>query len=362
MLKYIIIILLLFLTFETTDSRTYHNWAMMTMNLTRTYPVDDPPLDVKLSMFILIGFPPLSILLYIPLIYTILTKREKYHNPFYKLVIAIGLNDYILLLHLIYMGFCLMKGECPISETFNAIQMALAMMGCYGCMLLNLLMAWNRFSAVFFYRNYESVLFTEKMVYVYIVMVYIIAICANIPSFVFGVKFYPAWGTFWFVKQPAIAFIEFWQIFNLVFAYLLHIGLIGLYLTAFIKCYKMSKESTTDHLKLNRRFLYMAAITGIPCLAYVNCYHFGPSLSADFFAMLCMVITPFIYIWFNKELRKDVLCLFGLGKESRTYPSNFVQSGTGKLDASSNSKATNNSNTFLTQGTPGNTSAVQSIA
>jgi hypothetical protein len=189
MLKYGIIILLLLLTFETTDSRTYHNWAMMTMNLTRTYPVDDPPLDVKLSMFILIGFPPLSILLYIPLIYTILTKREKYHNPFYKLVIAIGLNDYILLVHLIYMGFCLMNGECPISETFNAFQMALAMMGCYGCMLLNLLMAWNRFSAVFFYNRYESVLFTEKMVYVYIAMVYIIAICANIPSFLYGVKF-----------------------------------------------------------------------------------------------------------------------------------------------------------------------------
>ena len=86
------------------------------------------------------------------------------------------------------MGFCLKNGECPISETFNAFQMCLAMMGCYGCMLLNLLMAWNRFSAVFFYNRYES-LFTEKMVYVYIVMVYIVAICANIPSFVYGVKF-----------------------------------------------------------------------------------------------------------------------------------------------------------------------------
>uniref|UniRef100_A0A914BZN8 7TM GPCR serpentine receptor class x (Srx) domain-containing protein n=1 Tax=Acrobeloides nanus TaxID=290746 RepID=A0A914BZN8_9BILA len=301
------------------------------MNLNVSYPVNNPPLDIKLSIAVIMGMPPLSMILYVPLLYIILTNRKKYNNPFYKLVVVIGLNDYVLLLHFMYWGTCLIYEQCPFGEAFNEFQMVIAMMTCYGCMLLNMLIAWNRFAAVFFHHYYDTHLFTKSMTYFYVFLVYTVSASANIPVFMFGAKIYPQWNTFWFVRQPSLQFIEIWQIGDVVFAYMLHLGLIGMYLAAFIRCYKMTGRQSTEQLKTNRRFLYMAAINGIPCLTYVNCYHFGSELSAHFFAMLCMILTPFVYMWFNAELRQDLMRLMCRSSDaysrgtSQIFPSSTIK-------------------------------------
>src|SRR3569833_2234827 len=103
MLKASLIVTLFYLVY-TTEAYTYHNMIMLNRNLTAHI---NPPVEQKLSIFFLTVMPPIGILLYMPLLYLIITRRKKYNNPFYKLVLAVSLNDHVLLLHFIYMGVCI---------------------------------------------------------------------------------------------------------------------------------------------------------------------------------------------------------------------------------------------------------------
>uniref|UniRef100_A0A914EJ17 7TM GPCR serpentine receptor class x (Srx) domain-containing protein n=1 Tax=Acrobeloides nanus TaxID=290746 RepID=A0A914EJ17_9BILA len=93
-----------------------------------------------------------------------------------------------MLLHLMYIGVCLARGECLGGDLVNTVLMKLAVYSCYMCMLLNLFVAWNRFAAVFFYLKYDK-LFNRRMFIFYYASALILSAIANIPGWKYGMKF-----------------------------------------------------------------------------------------------------------------------------------------------------------------------------
>uniref|UniRef100_A0A914CM67 G-protein coupled receptors family 1 profile domain-containing protein n=2 Tax=Acrobeloides nanus TaxID=290746 RepID=A0A914CM67_9BILA len=108
--------------------------------------------------------------------------------------------------------------------------------------------------------------------------------------------------------MPSDEFLRIWKICDLVLSYSLHALIVIMYIAAFISYRRMSLQMYYLQQK-NRRFLYQAMLNSIPCLLYINCYHFNVATIELFLAELCMVMNPFVYLWFNTELRHDFFSL-----------------------------------------------------
>lgn len=129
--------------------------------------------------------PLCGIFLYIPLIYLILKYRKKYSQSFYTLVLFVSINDLYCLCRFTYEGICSLFDYCS-DGTVSFISILLAAFSYYMCMLLNLIIAWNRFSAVYLFLYYEKKIFTTKMIIVYYVSALLISGCIDYLMFFVG--------------------------------------------------------------------------------------------------------------------------------------------------------------------------------
>jgi tryptophan-rich sensory protein len=78
------------------------------------------------------------------------------------------------------------------------------------------------------------------------------------------------------------------------------------YIAAYI-AYRKEKAQLSQKHRTNRRFLYQAMFSALPCLMFINCYHFNIATLELLLAEICAMVNPFVYLWFNSELRKDFL-------------------------------------------------------
>ena len=80
----------------------------------------------------------------------------------------------------------------------------------------------------------------------------------------------------------------------------------------------------TSQLKKERRLLIQAVISGSPCFVLMTCHHLIHFPFLEILAgELCVGIDPVVYMWFNKDIRSDLLELIGY----TNYAGRFHSSG-----------------------------------
>src|SRR5690349_7955799 len=91
----------------------------------------------------LFGIPPFTISLHTTLLYLLFfsSKKAKYTNIFYKLVMIVSLLLIYWSFYFIYQGFCHLLNDCPLSETTNIVLSSIAHYFFIVCMNMNLLIA-----------------------------------------------------------------------------------------------------------------------------------------------------------------------------------------------------------------------------
>uniref|UniRef100_A0A914EDB7 Uncharacterized protein n=1 Tax=Acrobeloides nanus TaxID=290746 RepID=A0A914EDB7_9BILA len=98
---------------------------------------------------------------------------------------------------------------------------------------------------------------------------------------------------------------------ELSLAYIVHLVLIILYVCSFLSYKKHGVKSSTQ--KVEERLLYQGLISSIPCLLMITFHHLIRESSMSLLGSYwCTSHRPLVFLWFNKELRKDYLKTFGL--------------------------------------------------
>jgi hypothetical protein len=85
------------------------------------------------------------------------------------------------------------------------------------------------------------------------------------------------------------------------------------YICSFISYKKHGVKSNTQ--KVEERLLYQGFISAIPCLLMITFHHLiRVSIISLLGSYWCTSHRPLVFLWFNKELRKDYMKTFGLKK------------------------------------------------
>lgn len=150
------------------------------------------PFDVPRSIVtvFLLGVPPITIFLHAIMIYLLFlsNKRHKYTNIFYKLVLIISLTVMYWASYVFYQGLCQVYGYSVFGETANVIIASIAQYIFYICMNMNLLIAFNRFSAVVLYAKHDQV-FSPINGILFIIGILLLSAVENIPGFMHLMKY-----------------------------------------------------------------------------------------------------------------------------------------------------------------------------
>uniref|UniRef100_A0A914C402 Uncharacterized protein n=1 Tax=Acrobeloides nanus TaxID=290746 RepID=A0A914C402_9BILA len=79
--------------------------------------------------------------------------------------------------------------------------------------------------------------------------------------------------------------------------------------------------------KKEGRLLIQAVFSGIPCIVIMTFHHLIRLPLVELLgAEWCLLNGPFVYLWFNSEIRSDFLELIRLKKATRkTYLNTFIQ-------------------------------------
>uniref|UniRef100_A0A914PH29 7TM GPCR serpentine receptor class x (Srx) domain-containing protein n=1 Tax=Panagrolaimus davidi TaxID=227884 RepID=A0A914PH29_9BILA len=161
---------------------------------------------------------------------------------------------------------------------------------------MNLLLAFNRFSAVVFGHKHEHIFSTFNGI-LYIAIIYAGSAIMNIPGFMFLSKYYPELGTFNYLHMPSQEFLKFSIFIEMAAVYAVHLAIFVLY----------------------------AIISGSPCFILMTCHHIIHFPLLEVLAgELCVGIDPIIYVWFNKEIRTDFFEISGIKKFSKRFTSNSI--------------------------------------
>uniref|UniRef100_A0A914CRI5 Store-operated calcium entry-associated regulatory factor n=1 Tax=Acrobeloides nanus TaxID=290746 RepID=A0A914CRI5_9BILA len=100
---------------------------------------------------------------------------------------------------------------------------------------------------------------------------------------------------------------------ELSLAYMVHLMLIILYICSFVSHKKHRIKSNIQ--KIEARLLYQGFISAIPCLLMITFHHLvRVSIVSLLGSYWCTSHRPLVFLWFNKELRKDYMKTFGLKK------------------------------------------------
>lgn len=157
---------------------------------TSTSGVIEVVVDVHIVIALLLGIPPFTVASHGIMIYILFfsSKRHKYTNIFYKLVLTISLVVIYWGAYFWYMGWCQLLGYCPLGETGNIVIASVAQYLFYVCMNMNLLIAFNRFCAVVLYSMNDKV-FSNMMGLMYVVIILVVSAMENVHGFKYLMKY-----------------------------------------------------------------------------------------------------------------------------------------------------------------------------
>uniref|UniRef100_A0A914P6C1 7TM GPCR serpentine receptor class x (Srx) domain-containing protein n=1 Tax=Panagrolaimus davidi TaxID=227884 RepID=A0A914P6C1_9BILA len=191
---------------------------------------------------------------------------------------------------------------------------------------MNLLLAFNRFSAVVFGHKHEYIFSTFNGI-LYIGIIYAGSAIMNIPGFMFLSKYYPELGTFNYFHKPSQQFLKISVFIEMAAVYAVHLAIFVLYGWSYMT-YRKMKSLTVQH-KRERRLLFQAIISGSPCFILMTCHHLIHFPLLEVLAgELCVGIDPIIYMWFNKEIRTDFFEISGIKRFTKRFNSNSVYNTT----------------------------------
>uniref|UniRef100_A0A914QGL6 7TM GPCR serpentine receptor class x (Srx) domain-containing protein n=1 Tax=Panagrolaimus davidi TaxID=227884 RepID=A0A914QGL6_9BILA len=232
-----------------------------------------------------------------------------------------------------YQGMCQLLGYSLFGELGNVIVATTAQYLFYVCMNMNLLFAFNRFSAVV-YRHSHDRLFSNFNGLIYVALIYIGSAIMNIPGFMFLSKYYPELGTFNYFHMPSVAFLKISICLEMIAVYGVHIAIFILYGWAYMTYRKM--KLLTVHHKKERRLLIQAIISGSPCFVLMTCHHLIHFPLLEVLAgELCVGIDPIIYMWFNHDIRNDFFDIIGIKKLMKRFNSASVYTTEVEIKAAS---------------------------
>uniref|UniRef100_A0AC35ERG4 7TM GPCR serpentine receptor class x (Srx) domain-containing protein n=1 Tax=Panagrolaimus sp. PS1159 TaxID=55785 RepID=A0AC35ERG4_9BILA len=215
--------------------------------------------------------------------------------------------------YFVYQGICQILGYSLFGELGNTIIASIAQYLFYVCMNMNLLFAFNRFSAVVYGHKHETIFSTFNGL-LYIALIYLGSAIMNIPSFMFLVKYYPELGTYNYLYMPSVDFLKASIYIEMATGYAIHLAIFVL---------KM-KSLTVQHKK-EQRLLIQAVLSGSPCFVFMTVHqliHF-PLLEV-LAAEMCVAVDKIVYMWFNKEIRADVLEAVGIKSIFKHFGSTSV--------------------------------------
>uniref|UniRef100_A0A914CL57 7TM GPCR serpentine receptor class x (Srx) domain-containing protein n=1 Tax=Acrobeloides nanus TaxID=290746 RepID=A0A914CL57_9BILA len=162
--------------------------------------------DTRLLIGIMFTIAPIALFLHITIIYIIFisNKRQKYKNTFYRLVVCISCTDIYWCHYQLYQGLCNVMGYCPGGELVNVIISCGAQFIFFFCMNMDLLIAFNRFSAVVLCERHDKI-FSNKNGMIYILLFMIGSSFECIPTWIYKKKY---------VSLYVVADLEFQPIMN----------------------------------------------------------------------------------------------------------------------------------------------------
>lgn len=139
---------------------------------------------------IMFTLSPIAVLLHLSIIYIILfsNKRPKYSNTFYRLIVCTSCILIYWSHFQMYQGMCHALGHCPGGEIGNLIISSIAQLDFFFCMNMDLLIAFNRFSAIVLSSNYEKI-FSPTKGLLYIFMFLVISAVECMPTWIYGKKY-----------------------------------------------------------------------------------------------------------------------------------------------------------------------------
>lgn len=168
--------------------------------------------DTQLLIGLIFLIAPIGLFLHLSITYIIFfsNKRKKYKNIFYKLVVCISCTDIYWCFFQMYQGWCNVMGECPFGELGNVLISSGAQFAFYFCMNMDLLIAFNRFSAVVFCDQFKKA-FSHNKGMLYILIFLIGSAIECIPTSIYKKK-YVSLHIRWTVKNQI--FCEFSRKFS----------------------------------------------------------------------------------------------------------------------------------------------------
>ena len=144
----------------------------------------------NIMIFLLLSIPVFTIPTDCTVIYLLFFSKykKKYGNVFYKFILVFTLVAIYWSCYFFYQGLCQLLGYSLFGELGNIIIATTAQYLFYVCMNMNLLFAFNRFSAVV-YGYKHDIIFSNFNGLLYIAIMLVGSAILNIPGFMFLVKY-----------------------------------------------------------------------------------------------------------------------------------------------------------------------------
>jgi hypothetical protein len=161
-----------------------------------SYPKDFPGIklsydlvDRRIMTTIKFTVAPIAMFLHTSILYIFFfsKNRNKYKNVFYRLVFVLSCTDIYGCIWMMYTGLCYTLGFTLFGEAGNIIFTIGFQYIFFICMNMDLLIAFNRFSAVVLYKNYEKI-FRPKLGMFYVSLIILASTMECIPTFYYKKK------------------------------------------------------------------------------------------------------------------------------------------------------------------------------
>lgn len=256
---------------------------------------------------LLIVIEVFSMLLYALVIYGMLRYRKLFYNAhyFYKAAVQLAFFDNLGLI------FSIMGQTCICSKVF-CIPMAVGLMTYFNTQVMLVIIAFNRFSAVVLYKYYATIYNSKWVTW----------LCLIPPMFTVC-----RYSALYKCVNPDPT-CEYWPLF-IIIDRVATIAIITSIVIMYFAAYFYQRCCNNLHQMSENRFLYQATITaGFLVVLYAiamlgNLNDQRILLIYNYLWTLHFACAPYVYVFFNKKLRRHLLHLISCGRfqlQSAVHP------------------------------------------
>lgn len=262
---------------------------------------------------------PLLILYFLVLLVIILYKRE-FKNPYYSLVLSLGITDIVSLLYILHGFICCLVGGNYFGTSYDiGFTYLYNSCGWYSALFLNLSISINRFSAIAFFSQYKEI-WTVKRIRCILLFSFVNGLLIELPVVLLAPEIYN-------VEEKVPTSIgrtaELTQIMdrvNLIFS----IGLVAILILIYsvTVCLSVLRKKkfigNIGKFIIDIKMLVQAMIVGILLIIAEVAYYFPifNELSFVIFSILSTGFNPVIFLALDTKLRKMLSIFLKIHKDT----------------------------------------------